>query len=142
MNLEAFRYLLSPDGQAFLTQTAKTVITPQNHLQIMMRLRQQLDPALAQAVVETVLLRQQAVVKFSRAEAMYFTRSALEQASSEIVATYRVRRFAEAGIRTVADLGCGIGGDALALTAVSHVIGIDLDGLRLRMDGGGADVSE
>ncbi|MBE2220603.1 MAG: methyltransferase domain-containing protein [Anaerolineae bacterium] len=133
MNLEAFRYLLSPDGQAFLIETAQTPITPQNHLQIMMHLRQQLEPTLAQAVVETVVLRQKAAVKFSRAAGMYFTRSALEQASSEIVSSYRVQRFAEAGMHTVADLGCGIGGDALALTAVAHVIGVDLDELRLHM---------
>jgi SAM-dependent methyltransferase len=36
-------------------------------------------------------------------------------------------------MHTVADLGCGIGGDALGLTAVAEVIGIDLDDLRLHM---------
>ncbi|NHZ72014.1 MAG: methyltransferase domain-containing protein, partial [Aquificales bacterium] len=133
MNLQQFRTLLTPDGQALLAQIAQTPITPQNHLQIVTRLRQQLDPALAQALVETVMLRQKAVTKFSRAEAMYFTRAALEQASAESVATYRAKRFAEAGMRTVADLGCGIGGDALALTAVADVIGVDLDSLRLHM---------
>ena len=133
MNLNEFQFLLTPDGQNLLAQTAKTLITPQNHLQMMMRLREQLDPAVAQAAVETVLLRQKAVVKFTCAEAMYFTRAALEQSSSEVVSTYRAKRFAAAGIRTVADLGCGIGGDALALTAVSDVIGVDLDNLRLHM---------
>ena len=133
MNLKEFHFLLTPQGQNLLAEMAQTAITPQNHLQIVARLRQQLDPVLAQAVLETVLLRQKAQVKFSRAEAMYFTRAALEQASSEIVSTYRANRFAAANIRTVADLGCGIGGDALGLTAVADVIGIDLDNLRLHM---------
>jgi len=125
--------LLTPEGQAYLAETAKTPITAQNHLQIVTRLRKQLDPTLAQAVVEMVILRQKATSKFSRAEAMYFTRAALEQSSAESVSTYRAKRFAAAGLHTVADLGCGIGGDALGLTAVADVIGIDLDALRLQM---------
>lgn len=133
MNLSQFHFLLSPAGQAWLAQTAQTPVTPQNHLQLMMTLRQQLDPVLAQAVLETVLLRQKAAVKFSRAADMYFTRAALEQASAEAVAVYRAQRFAEAGMQLVADLGCGIGGDALGLTAVTEVIGIDLDNMRLHM---------
>jgi SAM-dependent methyltransferase len=133
VNLDEFQYLLTSEGQTLLTQTAKTLIIPQNHLQIMMALRQQLEPALAQAVVETVILRQKAQMKFSQADAMYFTRAALEQSSSEVVSTYRAKRFAEAGLRTVVDLGCGIGGDALGLTAVADVIGIDLNNLRLHM---------
>ncbi len=133
MNIDDFRFLLTVAGQDLLVQTAKTAITPQNHLQMMMHLRKQIDPVLAQAVVETVVLRQKAAAKFSRAEAMYFTRAALEQASSENISTYRAQRFADAGMKSVVDLGCGIGGDALGLTAVSHVIGIDLDALRLRM---------
>ena len=133
MNLDQFHTLLQPEGQALLQETAKTPITPQTHLQLMMRLRQQLDPELAQAVVETVVLRQKAAVKFSRAADMFFTRDGLEQASSEIVSVYRAKRFAAAAMDTVADLGCGLGGDALGLTAVSHVIGIDIDNLRLHM---------
>ncbi|MCZ7669039.1 MAG: class I SAM-dependent methyltransferase [Chloroflexi bacterium] len=108
-------------------------LTPHNHLQIIAHLRQEIEPALAQAVVETVVLRQKAAVKFSRAAQMYFTREALEQASAEPVAQYRAARFAGAGLETVADLGCGIGGDALALTQNLEVVGIDLDEMRLRL---------
>jgi len=133
MQLADLQFLLTPNGQRLLRQTADPPITSSNHLQIASRLRQQVDPALAQAVLETVLLRQLAVVKFSRAEQMYFTRPALEQASSEIIAAYRASRFAEAGFSLIADLGCGIGGDAVALAAHSHVFGIDLDSLRLAM---------
>jgi hypothetical protein len=133
VNIPQFHFLLTPAGRELLAAAAAVPITSQNHLQIITKLRQQAAPPLAQAVLQTAVLRQKAAVKFSRAEAMYFTRPALEQASSEIVAAYRAKRFAEAGMRTVADLGCGIGGDALALTAVAEVIGVDLDGLRLRM---------
>lgn len=133
MQLTDFDFLLSPEGQTRLQATAVTPITPQNHLQIASQLRQQLPPAQAQAVIDTVVLRQRAAQKFGRAAQMYFTRSGLEQASSEIIATYRAQRFAKAGFQTIADLGCGIGGDALALTQVTSVLGIDLDPLRLAM---------
>lgn len=133
MNHDQLAFLLSPTGQALLAQTAVTPLTPHNHLQIIAHLRQEIEPALAQAVVETVVLRQKAAVKFSRAAQMYFTREALEQASAEPVAQYRAARFAGAGLETVADLGCGIGGDALALTQNLEVVGIDLDEMRLRL---------
>jgi SAM-dependent methyltransferase len=133
MDLHALHFLLSPAGQALLQETAATPITPANHLAIISRLRRRVAPELAQAVVETALLRRQAAAKFSRAAAMYFTRSALEQASAEPVAAYRAARFAAAGFRTVADLGCGVGGDALALAQHGQVIGVELDLVRLSM---------
>jgi SAM-dependent methyltransferase len=62
---------------------------------------------------------------------MYFTREALEQASGETIATYRVERYRPYG--AVADLACGIGGDALALARVAQVTAVDRDPLRLAM---------
>ena len=133
MTLDDFHFLLTPQGQRLLQELAVIPITPQNHLQLATRLRQQVAPELAQAVLETALLRQRAAEKFTRAAAMYFTRPALEQASSEIVSTYRARRYAAAGFSHVADLGCSIGGDALALAAQATVTGIEWDEVRLAM---------
>jgi hypothetical protein len=62
---------------------------------------------------------------------MYFTREALEQASAHAVASYRSQRFH--GYPLLADLGCSIGGDTLALAAVAPTLGLDLDPLRLAM---------
>lgn len=133
MQLEAFRYLLTAAGQAQLAALAETPITPQNHLTLAAQLRRDLTPALAQAVLETTLLRQMAAAKFSRADQMYFTRPALEQATAEAVAQHRARRFVQAGAARIADLGCSIGGDAIALAATAEVVGVDLDPLRLAM---------
>ena len=133
MTLDDLHYLLSPEGERWLQETAVAPITPQNHLQIASQLRKQLSPEQAQAVLETVLLRQRAAAKFSRADQMFFVRAALEQASAEPVAEYRAQRFAQAGFERVADLGCGIGGDAIALAAQAHVIGVEWDPLRLAM---------
>lgn len=133
MELRDFHFLLSPEGSERLAQLTETAITPQNHLALASQLRQEVTPGQAHALLETALLRQRAVEKFSRASHMFFTRPALEQASSEVVSAYRSARYAAAGFRRVADLGCGIGGDALSLTAGAHVIGIDRDRLRLSM---------
>lgn len=128
-----FYFLLTPAAQAALQATAVTPITPHNHLQTAVHLRQQFTAAQAQAILETVLLRQEAATKFSHAQQMYFTRQAMEQASSEPVAQYRAQRFARLDTPLLADLGCSIGGDALALAAHSTVIGVELEPVRLLM---------
>lgn len=133
MTPEDFQFLLSPDGQHWLAEIGQTPITPQNHLQLVTFLRRELPAAQAQAVLETVLLRQEAVTKFSRAAQMYFTRPALEQATSEVVSRYRAQRFAQLGSRAIFDLGCSIGGDALALTDFAEVTGVEWDLVRLLM---------
>ena len=95
------------------------------------RLRRQFTPDQAAALVETARLRQRAAAKFpGQAERMFFTRPALEQASSADVAAHTARRFAP--FPWVADLGCGLGGDSLALaTHVSCVLAVDHDPLPL-----------
>jgi SAM-dependent methyltransferase len=56
----------------------------------------------------------------------------LEQATSEVVARHRAARFAAFG--RVADLCCGVGGDALALAAAgASVEAVDSDPLRVAM---------
>jgi len=133
MTLDDFYFLLTTPGQRLLQELAAIAVTPQNHLQIATQLRQEVAPERAQALLETALLRQQATEKFRRAAQMYFTRPALEQASSESVSTYRADRYAAAGFGHVADLGCSIGGDALALAAHATVTGIEWDEVRLAM---------
>lgn len=133
MTLDDLAFLLSDAGQRWLAELSETAVTPQTHLQIATWLRQKLPPAQAQAVLETIVLRQHAAAKFSRASQMYFVRAALEQASAEIVAQHRARRFAALGCQHLADLGCGIGGDALALAAQAEVTGVEWDPVRLAM---------
>ena len=133
MNYDLLQFLLGPVGTELLDELAPTPITPDNQLQIASRLRQLFQPEQAQAAMEIVLLRQLAAGKFANASQMFFTRAALEQSSSEVISTYRARRFAAAGFDRVADLGCGIGGDALGLAAHGDVIGVDLDLVRLAM---------
>jgi SAM-dependent methyltransferase len=72
-------------------------------------------PDLAAAALTQVELRRRAVRKFGpSAGRMFFTRAGLEQATRAVVADRRAARLAAAGVKTLADLGCGLGSDALA----------------------------
>lgn len=72
-------------------------------------------PDLAAAALTQATLRRRAVPKFGPdAGRMFFTRAGLEQATRSVVAGRRAARLAAAGVRSVADLGCGLGADAIA----------------------------
>jgi SAM-dependent methyltransferase len=129
MDRPTFQSLLSPQGQDLLAEAHALEPDDATLLACLSRLGKRHPPELARAALQTVLLRARAASKFTRASAMYFTREALEQATSEAVARYRARRFH--GLRRVADLGCGIGGDALALADCAEVVCVERDGLRL-----------
>lgn len=85
--------------------------------------------ALVAAVLSQSKLRKRAREKFSDfADRMLFTEAGLEQATRLTVAARHAERFRAAGVHTVVDLGCGIGGDALALAALDlEVTGVERD---------------
>ena len=95
------------------------------------RLARRWPEQLARTAVEQAILRRRARAKFPRAGEMIFLREALEQSTGQRVAAYHARRLA--GLAPRIDLGCGIGGDALALAADGPVVTIDRDGLRLQV---------
>jgi SAM-dependent methyltransferase len=131
MDLATFRELLTPAGHAALADAAALAPTEAAFLTCATKLSKRHPAALAKAALETVLLRVRGRAKFAHADRMYFTREALEQATGDAVAGYRAGRFA--GFGTVLDLGCGVGGDALALAAGRRVEAIDRDPLRTAM---------
>jgi hypothetical protein len=53
---------------------------------------------------------------------MLFTQAGLEQATRLNVAARHAQRFAEAGVRHVADLGCGLGADSMALASLDIAV--------------------
>jgi hypothetical protein len=87
------------------------------------------SPGLVAAVLGQSKLRAKAVTKFGPfAERMLFTEAGLEQATRLRVAALHAGRFQAAGLSRVADLGCGIGGDALALASLDlEVTAVELD---------------
>lgn len=88
------------------------------------RLRDEgVDPGLAAAALTQSRLRTRARAKFGDfAASMLFTPEGLEQATRLEVAARHAARLAAAGSRHVADLGCGIGGDAMALAGLDVAV--------------------
>ena len=131
MTLEDLSWLRSAEGQRLLDTLALDDIREETLLVHLTRLRREYSREHAAAGLETAILRHRAALKFERAGQMYFTRDALEQASGETVSRYRGTRFGDCA--TVLDLGCGIGGDSIALNQNADVVGIERDELRLQM---------
>jgi len=87
------------------------------------------SPELVSAALTQSRLRTKAEAKFGEfARQMIFTRAGLEQATRLNVAARHAQRFAEAGIAHVADLGCGLGADSMALASLDiRVTAVELD---------------
>ncbi len=115
INEEIARHLLAPPGRALLAEADALLQSRAETLTALTRLRRTAAPDLAVAAWEMAELRRRGQTKFGpQAAEMYFVREALEQASGRRAADYHAARLLSAGAATVADLGGGIGGDALA----------------------------
>ncbi|ARQ69010.1 THUMP-like domain-containing protein [Streptomyces marincola] len=123
--LDAFRALLTDRGRDLLAAVAD--LAPADELAAATRLRRDHPPALVAAAIGQARLRERAAAKFGPdAARMFFTADGVEQATRAPVAAWRAGRFAARGVRRVADLCCGIGGDALALAAAGlEVLAVD-----------------
>lgn len=131
MDPETFEQLLSPAGQLLLAEVAERAGV-ESDLGLGTRLRRTYAPGLVAAAVTQNHLRGKAVPKFGAdAARMYFTHDALEQSTRRTVADHRAARLAATGAATVVDLGCGIGGDLVALARAGlRVRGVELDPVR------------
>ncbi|MEG3636421.1 THUMP-like domain-containing protein [Micromonospora palythoicola] len=114
MDLEQFGALRTAEGSAALDAAGR--VAGGDPLVAAAALRSAGVPAgLAAAALTQAELRRRATGKFGPAAAgMFFTRPGLEQATRRVVAHRRARRLRAAGVTTLADLGCGLGADALA----------------------------
>jgi hypothetical protein len=87
------------------------------------------SPGLVAAVLTQSRLRTRAEAKFGEfARQMLFTQAGLEQATRLNVAARHAERFAKAGTQHVADLGCGLGADSMAMASMDiKVTAVELD---------------
>ncbi|MDF9815086.1 class I SAM-dependent methyltransferase [Streptomyces sp. SPB162] len=129
MDLDAFSLLLTPAGQALLGSLRD--YDPARELAEATRLRREHPAELVSAALGQARLRQRGEAKFGAdAYRMYFTPDGVEQATRTEVAEYRAARFKALGVRRLADLCCGIGGDAIALARAGvEVLAVDRDPL-------------
>lgn len=119
MERQDFINLLSPQGQALLAEVGP-IEAKADVLKVVSNLRAKgHDAGLVAAVLTQAKLRRRAVAKFGPfADRMIFTEPGLEQASRLSVAALHANRYRQAGITQVADLGCGIGAESLALASL------------------------
>ena len=131
MDLQSFHSLLTAPGQAALQAAQSLQPREEDFLLHFQSLERRFPVELARSALEIAILRKEAGRKFANPEGLYFTREALEQASSEPVAAYRALRYRS--FRRVLDLGCSVGVDTFALAGSAQAIGLDRDPLRLSM---------
>ena len=129
MDIAELTALLTPEGLRLLDEIGPLDNTD-DAARAVSRLRAAgHSPDLVAGVVGQARLRVRAAAKFGPfAERMLFTRAGLEQATRLPIAARHAGRFRAAGIERVADLGCGIGGDALGLAGLGiRVHAVDAD---------------
>ncbi|WP_122818585.1 class I SAM-dependent methyltransferase [Nocardioides pantholopis] len=131
MDLDAFRWLLTDEGQRLLA--AAEEVADDDPLRAQARLRRTAPAEHVAAALTQATLRRRAVPKFGAdAARMYFTPDGLEQATRTSVASHRAARLAAFRTGTLVDLGCGIGGDLVAAARAGITCaGVDLDPVRV-----------
>ena len=125
---EEFVKLLTPEATALLGEIV--VDSKLDVVKTVSRLRAAgHDAGTVAAVLSQAKLRARGVAKFGDfAKNMFFTEDGLEQASRLAVSAHHAGRFRDAGIRQVADLGCGIGSESMAFAALDmNVVAVELD---------------
>lgn len=128
MDAAALTLLLSREGWTLLGQLPP--YREEDALRLASGLRDRgVDPALVAAAMTQSRLRERGRAKFGEfAAGMLFTEAGLEQATRLSVGAHHAQRLAMSGARRVADLGCGIGGDAMAMSALElPVLAVDED---------------
>jgi THUMP domain-like len=134
VDLTALDYLLSPEGRQLLT-VVEAAYDADNALRVSAALRPQYAPEHIAAALSQVTLRRRAAVKFGAdAQAMFFTRAGLEQATHPEVARHRAARARQSGLGSVLELACGVGADLIAFSRAGFdVTAVDRDPLTARI---------
>lgn len=129
MTPDELRLLLTPEGLRLLDEVGP-VTADADIVRLVSRLRSAGHaPGLVAAVLTQARLRTRARARFHDfAERMLFTPDGLEQATRLQVAAQHAGRITRAGMASVADLGCGIGADALAFASLGlRVVAVERD---------------
>ncbi|RUP85837.1 class I SAM-dependent methyltransferase [Dermabacter sp. HSID17554] len=128
MSSSGLSQLLTPEGMALLDSLPE--YTEEGSLALSARLRGEgYSAELVAAALTQSRLRAKAREKFGDfAGSMLFTAHGLEQATRLEVAAHHAARFRDAGVQSVADLGCGLGGDTIAKAGLGlGVLGVECD---------------
>lgn len=120
MDVDTAQFLLTDTGAAMLAFAQESGDDPLRLGRLLRKRFPSLPASYCAGAAEVITARRQAAGKFECADMLLVTREAVEQATGHEVARHRAVRFRNAGM--VHDCCCGIGGDALALGAVSDTL--------------------
>ncbi|RLT26079.1 MAG: class I SAM-dependent methyltransferase [Chloroflexi bacterium] len=137
MDATDIAWLRTPEGLA-ATERATALLAGSDELRALRALTRDVTSEQARAAVSLVRGRKTAATKLPDGAALFCDRQAAEQTSDHRVARHLAQRFAI--LRYVADLGCGMGGDALAIAEFAPVLAVDRDPARLAMTEANASV--
>ena len=125
-------FLQGPRAASILSHLAEEDLDPSQESRLVESLRPKFGLEERAALIDQARLRLRAREKFPLAQGMLFTQESLEQASSFDIATHRATWYE--GFETVADLGCGLGGDSLAISqATRTLLCVDRDPVLCRL---------
>ncbi|MFN8584954.1 MAG: class I SAM-dependent methyltransferase [Dehalococcoidia bacterium] len=130
MDAADLEWLQTAGGRA-AAEEATNLLDRSGELVALRQLGRRLDASRARAAVALAAGRRAARGKMEDAALLFCDREAAEQASPDLVARHIAQRFAS--FDAVADLGCGMGGDALGIARVAQVLAVDRDDARLEM---------
>jgi hypothetical protein len=128
-SVDDYRWLISNEAAPWLAKVGNDLDGDPPTPALIRTLRTGVGASRASLLLEQVELRAKAREKFSQADQLFFTRKGLEQATDEVLARYKALRFSDCN--SIADLCCGIGGDALALACDHLLTLVDRDAVSL-----------
>ena len=138
MDAHDLAWLRSDEGARAVANASDWYAGGATELAVLDRLRRETTSEQARAVIALIEGRRSAAGKFADATRLFFDRASAEQATTEAVARHTAARFV--GCTLIADLGCGAGGDTLALAVHAPVLAVDRDPARLALVVANAEV--
>jgi len=128
---ESIAFLHSNVAADILADLSQRDTSDAHALHVISMLRKTLAPWQASALLAQAQLRKRAAAKWPFAQHLFLIEEAMEQATAWPVAVHRAQRMHElAPPGPLLDLGCGIGGDTLALALFRPVIAWESDPTR------------
>ncbi len=134
--LDAWRWLATPAADRLLAAADALVAAGTTPAGVAALRRDHPDAPVPEAL-ELADARRRGGGKFAESRRLLLDRAGVEQATSDLVADWKAKRF---GDRAVLDLCCGVGGDAMAFARRGPCIGVDLDPVRAFMCGANAGI--